>query len=355
MSERMGIGDFARRAGMAISAVRFYGDRGLLPPAWVDPATGYRSYAEDQVADAALIRDLRRLDMPLAEVARYMAAGPGERQALLAGHLDRLERRLADARHVAHDLHTRTTRTELPMPTASPPDLAVDAADLGAALDQVLPAAGRDPEQPVLTCVLVEGRDGSLRLAATDRYRLAVRDVAAGAAGGTAAFRGLLPAATLGRWRSGLPDAGVLSVGVRGDHMVVRGEDVDLRALPVPATFPAYEDVLAAAGDAHAVVASRDALHAALVAFADEPGAVLVRVTPGRLALVRRDREVAIDAQHEGPDLDVALDPAFAADAVAAAVGPDVVVEISGALRPLVFRSADDGTFTTLLMPVRLD
>ena len=56
MSERMGIGDFARRAGMTISAVRFYGDRGLLPPAWVDPATGYRSYAEDQVGDAALIR-----------------------------------------------------------------------------------------------------------------------------------------------------------------------------------------------------------------------------------------------------------------------------------------------------------
>ena len=79
-------------------------------------------------------------------------------------------------------------------------------------------------------------------------------------AGGTAAFRGLLPAATLGRWRSGLPDAGVLSVGVHGDHMVVRGEGVDLRALPVPATFPAYEDVLAAAGDAHAVVAGRDAL-----------------------------------------------------------------------------------------------
>jgi DNA polymerase III sliding clamp (beta) subunit (PCNA family) len=78
-------------------------------------------------------------------------------------------------------------------------------------------------------------------------------------------------------------------------------------------------------------------------------------VTPGRLALVRRDREVAIDAEHEGPELDVALDPTFAADAVAAAVGPDVVVEISGPLRPLVFRSADDGTFTTLLMPVRLD
>ena len=188
------------------------------------------------------------------------------------------------------------------------------------------------PRRPVLTCVLVEGRDGSLRLAATDRYRLAVQDVTARAAGGTAAFRGLLPAATLGRWQSGLPDAGVLSVGVHGDHMVVRGEGVDLRALPVPATFPAYEDVLAAAGDAHAVVAGRDALHAALVAFADEPGAVLVRVTPGRLALVRRDRRWRSTPSTRDRTWTWRSTPP-SQPMPWPRPGPDVVVEISGALR----------------------
>jgi DNA polymerase III sliding clamp (beta) subunit (PCNA family) len=61
-----------------------------------------------------------------------------------------------------------------------------------------------------------------------------------------------------------------------------------------------------------------------------------------------------IPARHDGPGADVALDPTYAAEAVEAVAGPDVVVEIAGPLRPVVFRSADDGTFTTLLMPVRL-
>ena len=50
MRERLSIGEFARRTGLSVSAVRFYGDRGLLVPASVDPGTGYRSYDETQVA-----------------------------------------------------------------------------------------------------------------------------------------------------------------------------------------------------------------------------------------------------------------------------------------------------------------
>ena len=60
------------------------------------------------------------------------------------------------------------------------------------ALDQVLPAAGTDPELPVLTCVLVEAKDASLRLVATDRYRLAIRDLAA-VGGVDGSFPALIP------------------------------------------------------------------------------------------------------------------------------------------------------------------
>jgi DNA polymerase III beta subunit, C-terminal domain len=123
----------------------------------------------------------------------------------------------------------------------------------------------------------------------------------------------------------------------------------------VTAVFPAYEDVLARAGGAAATVTGRDALHAALAGFAVRPGAVLLRTGPGRITLVRRDEEATVAAEHTGPGLEVAVDASFARDAVAAAVGPDVVVEITDALRPVVFRSADDGTFTTMLMPVRLN
>lgn len=43
------------------------------------------------------------------------------------------------------------------------------------------------------------------------------------------------------------------------------------------------------------------------------------------------------------------------AKALAASVGPDVLLELRGVDRPVVVRSADQGTFTTLAMPHRLD
>jgi DNA polymerase III subunit beta len=43
------------------------------------------------------------------------------------------------------------------------------------------------------------------------------------------------------------------------------------------------------------------------------------------------------------------------AAALEASVGPDVLLEICAPARPVVVRSADQGTFTTLVMPVRLD
>ena len=62
----MSIGRFARRAGLSIGALRHYADVDLLDPARVDPDTGYRYYAEDQLAPARRIALLRDLDVPLA-------------------------------------------------------------------------------------------------------------------------------------------------------------------------------------------------------------------------------------------------------------------------------------------------
>jgi DNA-binding transcriptional MerR regulator len=67
------IGEFARRSGLSIKALRLYDLSGLLPPAQVDPASGYRRYAGAQLDRARRISLLRRLDMPLAIVAEVLA------------------------------------------------------------------------------------------------------------------------------------------------------------------------------------------------------------------------------------------------------------------------------------------
>jgi DNA-binding transcriptional MerR regulator/effector-binding domain-containing protein len=67
-----------------------------LEPVAVDPETGYRRYAPDQIATAQIIRRFRDLDMPLKEIREVLAAPDVEtRNQLVAGHLARLEASLA--------------------------------------------------------------------------------------------------------------------------------------------------------------------------------------------------------------------------------------------------------------------
>jgi DNA-binding transcriptional MerR regulator len=67
----MTIGEFGRRAGLSIKALRLYEGSGLLPPAEVDPS-GYRRYTAAQLDRAGRIGLLRRLGMPLAVIAETL-------------------------------------------------------------------------------------------------------------------------------------------------------------------------------------------------------------------------------------------------------------------------------------------
>ncbi|WP_377270284.1 MerR family transcriptional regulator [Peterkaempfera sp. SMS 1(5)a] len=66
--ELLTIGAFARESRLSPKALRLYDDLGLLPPARVDPASGYRFYRPDQLERARLVAWLRRLGMPLARI-----------------------------------------------------------------------------------------------------------------------------------------------------------------------------------------------------------------------------------------------------------------------------------------------
>jgi serine/threonine protein phosphatase PrpC len=66
--ELLTIGAFARAARLTPKALRLYDEVGLLPPAAVDPESGYRFYDPDQLAHARLIAQLRSIGMPLADI-----------------------------------------------------------------------------------------------------------------------------------------------------------------------------------------------------------------------------------------------------------------------------------------------
>ncbi|MEU4556829.1 MerR family transcriptional regulator [Actinoplanes sp. NPDC023936] len=68
----MTIGEFGRRAGLSVKALRLYEASGLLPPAEVDTASSYRRYSAGQLDRAARIGLLRRLGMPLAVIGEVL-------------------------------------------------------------------------------------------------------------------------------------------------------------------------------------------------------------------------------------------------------------------------------------------
>jgi DNA-binding transcriptional MerR regulator len=66
----MTIGRFAQLSGLTVKALRYYDETGLLPPAHVDPDTGYRWYRPGQARRAATISALRSAGLPLEDVRR---------------------------------------------------------------------------------------------------------------------------------------------------------------------------------------------------------------------------------------------------------------------------------------------
>jgi len=68
----MSIGEFATASRLSQKALRLYGENGLLPPAWVDPDSGYRYYRPEQLRSATLIALLRRAGMPLVEIRTFL-------------------------------------------------------------------------------------------------------------------------------------------------------------------------------------------------------------------------------------------------------------------------------------------
>ncbi|KRD42924.1 hypothetical protein ASE38_01110 [Cellulomonas sp. Root930] len=76
------IGEFARRSGLSLKALRLYDARGLLEPVRVDPDSGYRYYDLGQLDRAHTISLLRRLEMPLGTIADVLAASNGQAAAI---------------------------------------------------------------------------------------------------------------------------------------------------------------------------------------------------------------------------------------------------------------------------------
>ena len=94
MGNLLTIGEFSRATRLSVKALRFYDEKGILRPVWVDEATGYRHYSAGQFVEALRIRRLRELDVPLEEIRAFLGArDPDAIAAFLDRHRQVLQER----------------------------------------------------------------------------------------------------------------------------------------------------------------------------------------------------------------------------------------------------------------------
>ncbi|MFI6560964.1 MerR family transcriptional regulator [Streptomyces sp. NPDC050534] len=95
------IGAFARASRLSAKALRLYDELELLRPARVDPHSGYRYYAVEQLERARLVAWLRRLGMPLARIREVCALGPADAAREIRAYWSRVEAETAQRRDLA--------------------------------------------------------------------------------------------------------------------------------------------------------------------------------------------------------------------------------------------------------------
>ena len=89
--KEISIGEFARRSRLSLKALRLYDELGVLVPARVDQASGYRYYDVGQVDEARLVVMLRQLDLPLAAIRELLACDPVDAAERIGAHWRKVE------------------------------------------------------------------------------------------------------------------------------------------------------------------------------------------------------------------------------------------------------------------------
>ncbi|KIF01404.1 transcriptional regulator [Streptomyces sp. RSD-27] len=349
--ELMPIGAFAQRSGLTSSALRFYADSGLLPPAEVDPVSGYRYYSTAQVARATALRQLRELAMSLAAVEAVLGSEADEASRLLDEHVARVVGNAAAVQQKAAVIKSALGHTPgLPIAAVKGPVLAD-------AVEQVLTAAAHEPGLLALAGLRIEASPEAVTLTATDRYRLSTRTLVpteppSRTWAGTVNADELRAAVAASR-RSPLVRLEAVSNGIW--FRVTDREDRHCRLLPEE--FPDYRLMLASLGEVTTrATVSKDLL---LRALEEHPGEHIgLHVADHGASVMSADKghpDIPLPATAAGQALRIWFELTTLYPAVSTAIGPDVLLDLRGHDQPVAIRSADRGDLTTLAMPIKSD
>ena len=241
-----------------------------------------------------------------------------------------------------------------------------------AAVAQVATAAGRDDTLPVLTGVRVEIEGDRVTLAATDRYRFAVRDLMWKPEQEGLSAVALVPAKTLLDTAKSLSAGDVVSIALAGSGKgegLIGFEGAGRRTTTrlLEGEFPKFRALFPTEFNSVATVATPAFVEAvkrvSLVAERNTP--VRLSFEQGVLTLEAGSGDDAqaterVDADLEGDDISIAFNPAYLLDGLAAIDAAVAQLSFTTSTKPALLSGKHapdaeaDEAYKYLIMPVRL-
>jgi DNA polymerase-3 subunit beta len=234
----------------------------------------------------------------------------------------------------------------------------VDRESLLETIQRVARAASRDESRPVLTGILVSFAGGKLVMAATDSYRLAVKETEL--AGSAPELEAIVPSRALQELARIAGSGDTVEVGVHENQVVFATDGVWLTTRRIDGQFPNYRQLLPEQFE-HELALPR----IELLEVVRRAAVMIQRATPlqlrfaeGELTVIARTHDVgesqeSMPVAFSGDTLEIGFNADFLRDGLESMDGEDVRLKLISPLRPAVIQGEGDD-FTYLVMPIRL-
>jgi len=239
------------------------------------------------------------------------------------------------------------------------------------AVNQVAVAAGKDDSLPTLTGVFVEINKNQITLAATDRYRLAVRELTWSAQDANIETTSLLRARTLADAAKSLIGSSQVTIALAPATtneklvgFISEGKTMTSRVLD--GSFPPFRHLLPSESTADAIIEVAPFLDSVrrVALVTDKTVPLRLNFSNNTLQLEAGTGDEAqasekLDINYKGEDINIAFNPTYLTDGLTAINTAFVHISFTGANKPAVLTgqteagSAPITNYKYLLMPMR--
>ncbi len=261
-----------------------------------------------------------------------------------------------------YGLHTYSPDDFPRLPEIAPDEsFSIERAALLDTIMKVSRSASRDESRPVLTGVLVRFEAGKLIMAATDSYRLSVKEteITEGPAG---EIEAIVPARALSELAriAQASDVDSLTVGIQENQIVFAVDDVWLTARRIDGQFPNYRQLLPETFEAEVELPREELLdvvrRTGLMAQRKSP--LRLRFEEGQLTISAQTQDVgeaheSLPAAYTADPIEIGFNAEFLRDGLESLEDDQVRLRLISPLRPGLIQGAGDD-FLYLIMPIRL-